>query len=51
MKVREKYIIVIKGEAVEVTPEIYQVYYRAERKERYFLTSWVLFFYASDFPK
>ena len=34
MKEREKYIIVISGEAIEVTPEVYEVYYRAERKER-----------------
>lgn len=37
MKEREKYIIVVSGEAVEVTPEVYEVYYRAERKERYFM--------------
>lgn len=37
MKEREKYIIVISGEAVEVTPEVYEVYYRAERKERHFM--------------
>lgn len=37
MKEREKYIIVISGEAIEVTPEVYDVYYRAERKERHFM--------------
>ena len=37
MKEREKYIIVISGEAIEVTPEVYEVYYRAERKERHFM--------------
>ena len=31
MKEREKYIIVHSGDANEVTPEIYEVYYRAER--------------------
>lgn len=33
MKEREKYII-ISGEAIKVTPEVYEVYYWAERKER-----------------
>ncbi len=37
MKEREKYIIVVSGEAIEVTPEVYEVYYRAERKERHFM--------------
>ena len=37
MKERKKYIIVISGEAIEVTPEVYEVYYRAERKERHFM--------------
>lgn len=37
MKEREKYIIVISGEAIEVTPEVYEVYYSAERKERHFM--------------
>ena len=37
MKERDKYIIVISGEAIEVTPEVYEVYYKAERKERYFM--------------
>ena len=37
MKEREKYIIVISGDAIEVTPEVYEVYYRAERKERHFM--------------
>lgn len=30
MKEREKHISVISGKAIEVTPEVYEVYYRAE---------------------
>lgn len=37
MKEREKYIIVISGEVIEVAQEVYEVYYRAERKERHFM--------------
>ena len=37
MKDREKYIIVVEGQLVEVTREVYEVYYRAERKERHFM--------------
>ena len=37
MKDREKYIIVVEGQLVEVTREVYEVYYKAERKERHFM--------------
>jgi RNA polymerase sigma factor (sigma-70 family) len=34
MAEKEKYIIKIEGEAVEVSPEVYYTYFRMERQER-----------------
>ena len=37
MTEREKYIIVIEGQLIEVTQEVYEVYYKGKRKEKYFM--------------
>lgn len=37
MSEKEKYIILIQGKLVEVTKEIYDVYYHHRRKEKYFM--------------
>ena len=37
MKDREKYIIVIDGQLIEVTKEVYEVYYKGRRKEQYIM--------------
>lgn len=36
MSERDKYYIYIGKEAIEVSKEVYEVYYKGERKERYF---------------
>lgn len=37
MSEREKYIIVIEGKLIEVTEEVYEIYYKGRRKEKYFM--------------
>ncbi len=37
MSEREKYIIVIDGQLIEVAQEVYEVYYKGKRKEKYFM--------------
>lgn len=36
MSERDKYYVYIGKEAIEVSKEVYEVYYKGERKERYF---------------